>query len=184
GGDRLHAVTPKQLPFVLANHYGPTEYSVVATSAIVNGESTPPIGRPIANSEVYVLDRGMKPVPIGVEGELYLGGAGLARGYWQQASLTAERFLPNPFSRDKGGRLYRTGDLVRYLPNGELEFRGRIDGQVKVRGYRIELGEIETVVRRHVKVREAVVQLNQRADGESLLVGYVVFNEDSGNGAL
>lgn len=184
GGDRLHAVMPKHRPFVLANHYGPTEYSVVATSSIVNGEASPPIGRPIANSEVYVLDRAMKPVPIGVEGELYLSGAGLARGYWQQPSLTAERFLPNPFSQDKGGRLYRTGDLVRYLPNGELEFRGRIDGQVKVRGYRIELGEIETVLRRHAKVREAVVQLNQRSDEEALLVGYVVFNEENGNGAV
>jgi amino acid adenylation domain-containing protein len=184
GGDRLHAVTPKQLPFFLANHYGPTENSVVATSSIVNSESTPPIGRPVANTEVYVLDRKMKPVPIGVEGELYLSGAGLARGYWQQPALTAERFLPNPFSRSKGGRLYRTGDLVRYLPNGELEFRGRIDGQVKVRGYRIELGEIETVLRRHPRVREAVVQLNKYPDTEALLTGYVVFNEQNGNGAL
>lgn len=184
GGDRLHAVTPKQWPFVLANHYGPTEYSVVATSSIVNSESTPPIGGPIANSEVYVLDRTMKPVPIGVEGELYLSGTGLARGYWQQPSLTAERFLPNPFSRNEGGRLYRTGDLVRYLPNGELEFRGRIDCQVKIRGHRIELGEIETVLRRHARVREAVVQLNQRSDGEALLVGYVVFNEEIGDGAV
>ncbi len=184
GGDRLHAVPPKQWPFVFANHYGPTEYSVVATSSIVNSELTPPIGRPIANSEVYVLDRTMKPVPIGVEGELYLSGAGLARGYWEQPSLTAERFLPNPFSKNEGGRLYRTGDLVRYLSNGELEFRGRIDGQVKVRGHRIELGEIETVLRRHARVREGVVQLNQRSDGEALLVGYVVFNEDIGNGAV
>ncbi|MEK6278964.1 MAG: amino acid adenylation domain-containing protein [Acidobacteriota bacterium] len=183
GGERLHVVTPEHWPFVLVNHYGPTEYSVVATSWIVNGELTPPIGRPIANSEVYVLDRAMKPVPRGVEGELYLSGAGLARGYWLQPSLTAERFLPNPFSREKGGRLYHTGDLVRYLPNGELEFRGRIDGQVKVRGYRIELGEIETVLRRHANVREAVVQLRQRADGKALLIGYVVFIEDNGNDA-
>lgn len=125
----------------------------------------------------------MKPVPIGVEGELYLSGAGLARGYWKQPSLTAERFLPNPFSRNKGGRLYRTGDLVRYLPNGELEFRGRIDGQVKVRGYRIELGEIETLLRRHPRVREAVVQLSKRPDAEALLTGYVVFHQENGNGA-
>lgn len=184
GGDRLHAVTPKNFPFVLANHYGPTEYSVVATSSTVNTESTPPIGRPIANTELYVLDRTLKPVPIGVEGELYLSGAGLARGYWQQPSLTAERFLPNPFSRNKGARLYRTGDLVRYLPNGELEFRGRIDGQVKVRGYRIELGEIETVLRRHPRVREAVVQLNECSRAEAGLVGYVVFSEVNGNGAV
>jgi acyl carrier protein len=126
----------------------------------------------------------MKPVPVGVEGELYLSGAGLARGYWQQPSLTAERFLPHPFSRNAGARLYRTGDLVRYLPNGELEFRGRIDGQVKVRGYRIELGEIETVLRRHASVREAVVELAQRSNEEARLVGYVVFNEDNGNGAI
>ncbi|HXQ70878.1 MAG TPA: non-ribosomal peptide synthetase, partial [Pyrinomonadaceae bacterium] len=184
GGDRLHAVTPNDWPFELANQYGPTECSVIATSGMVKNELTPTIGRPIANSKAYVLDRAMKPVPLGVEGELYLSGVGLARGYWLQPSLTAERFLPNPFSQDKGSRLYRTGDLARYLPNGELECRGRSDGQVKVRGYRIELGEIETVLRRHARVREAVAQLNQRADGGVLLVGYVVLTENNGNDAL
>lgn len=182
GGDRLHAVVPKMRPFVLANHYGPTEYSVVATSRIVNGdEPAPPIGRPIANTEVYVLDRTMKPVPVGVAGELYLGGAGLARCYWQQPVLTAEHFVPNPFSRSQGTRLYRTGDLVRYLPNFELEFIGRIDSQVKVRGYRIELGEIETVMRRHPSVREAVVELKKRDDGETFLAGYLVFAAENGD---
>jgi len=182
GGDRLHAVVPKTRPFVLANHYGPTEYSVVATSRIVNGDETvPPIGRPIANTEVYVLDRAMKPVPVGVAGELYLGGAGLARGYWQQPALTAQQFVPNPFSRTHGGRLYRTGDLVRYLPNFELEFLGRIDNQVKVRGYRIELGEIETAVRRHPSVHEAVVELKKRDDGETFLIGYIVFAAENGD---
>src|SRR5262249_14028868 len=185
GGDRLHAVVPKMRPFVLANHYGPTEYSVVATSRIVNGgEPAPPIGRPIANTEVYVLDRAMKPVPVGVAGELYLGGAGLARGYWQQPALTAEQFVPNPFSRSESSRLYRTGDLVRYLSNYELEFIGRIDTQVKVRGYRIELGEIETVLRRHASVREAVVELKKRDDGETFLAGYVVFAAENGDHGL
>ena len=185
GGDRLHDVGAKEWPFVLANHYGPTEYSVVATSRLMNGvEPSPPIGRPIANTEVYVLDRTMKPVPVGVAGELYLGGAGLARGYWLQPSLTAERFVPNPFGSKQGSRLYRTGDLVRYLPNFELEFLGRIDGQVKVRGYRIELGEIETVLRKHPGVRDAVVELKRREDREPFLVGYVVMAEENGYSQL
>jgi amino acid adenylation domain-containing protein len=185
GGDRLHAVAPKRWPFALVNHYGPTENSVVTTICIVDAERpndlAPPIGRPIANTEVYVLDRALRPVPVGVEGELYLSGKGLARGYWQQPALTAERFLPNPFSKREGGRLYHTGDLVRYLPDGKLEFLGRIDSQVKLRGYRIELGEIEAELRRHAEVREAVVELKQHERGEPRLVGYIVLNGDDGD---
>src|SRR5262249_29457106 len=126
------------------------------------------------NTQVYVLDARLEPVPSGVKGELYLGGAGLARGYWQQAGLTAERFVPNPYG-ESGTRLYRTGDLVRYLPDGELEFLGRIDSQVKLRGYRIELGEIEAVLRAHERVREALVQVRDLESGRQL-VAYVVPN--------
>ncbi len=167
GGDRLHAPPPPSLPFVLVNDYGPTEATVVATSGPVaagaasaagerNGPA-PSLGRSIANSRAYVLDGELQPVPLGVPGELLLGGDGLARGYLGLPALTAERFLPDPFAGRPGARRYRTGDLVRLLPGGELEFLGRIDHQVKIRGYRIELGEIETVLARHPAVRETVV---------------------------
>jgi thioesterase domain-containing protein/acyl carrier protein len=133
----------------------------------------PAIGRPIANAEVYVLDEERQVVPVGVAGELYLGGEGLARGYLKRPELTAEKFVPHPFSARAGARLYRTGDLVRYRANGELEYLGRIDQQVKVRGYRIELGEIEAVLRQQSGVREAVVVVRDEG-GEKRLIGYVV----------
>ena len=169
GGDRLHQVDTSRLPFVLINNYGPTEYTVVATSGQVLDEqdaSLPAIGRPIANTQVYVLDARLLPVPQGVEGELYLAGEGLARGYMQQPALTAERFVPNPFSPQEGQRLYRTGDRVRFLPDGRLQFLGRGDSQVKVRGYRIELGEIETHLRQHEQVQETVVVLREDRPGD------------------
>jgi len=160
GGDRLSFYPPSALPFEFVNHYGPTEYTVVTSfarlSASDDARTLPPIGRPISNTEIYVLDVNLYPVPVGVAGELHVGGAGLARGYLNQPDLTAERFIPNPFSRDPGARLYRTGDLARYLPNGDVEFLGRADSQVKIRGMRIELGEIEAVVCQHDGVREAV----------------------------
>jgi amino acid adenylation domain-containing protein len=177
GGDVLHPVR-RALPFALVNHYGPTEYSVVTTWApVVTGpaaDTAPSIGRPIANTQVYVLDRQRQPVPIGVPGELYISGAGLARGYLNQPVLTAERFLPAPAALAPTTRLYRTGDLVRYRPDGNLEFLGRLDEQVKVRGFRIELGEIEAVLQQHPQVRETVVVVQEEPPGHKRLVAYVV----------
>ena len=158
----------------LHNAYGPTETAIAATEWTCEaGAERVLIGRPIGNTQVYVLNEQMEPLPVGVEGELYIGGAGVGRGYAGQAELTAERFVPHPFSSKPGARLYRTGDLVRYDAAGQLEFVDRVDQQVKVRGSRIELGEIEAVLRRHAQVSAAVVVLNE-ADGDKRLVAYVV----------
>ena len=160
------------------NAYGPTETTVWATVGEgLFGEMKPPIGRAIANMQVYVLDERLKPVPVGVVGEVHIGGAGLARGYHKRPELTAERFLPDPFSNEAGARLYRTGDLARYLPDGNLEFVGRADYQVKVRGYRIELGEIEAVLGQHPLVRETVVVAREEIPGDKQLVAYLVWKE-------
>ena len=132
------------------------------------------MGRPIANTEIYVLDSHLDPVPVGAPGELYIGGDGVARGYLHRPDLTAEKFIPNPFrGQGCGARLYRTGDLARYQPNGEIECLGRIDNQVKVRGYRIELGEIETTLQKLEGVREAVVITAEEEGGGNRLVAYV-----------
>jgi amino acid adenylation domain-containing protein len=162
----------------LINGYGPTEST---TFTCCYGMTEPsqvggavPIGRPIANTQVYVLDRSRQPVPVGVPGELYIGGDGLARAYLNQPALTAERFVPHPFSTEPGARLYRTGDLVRYRPDGNLEFLGRLDQQVKIRGFRIELGEIETVLGQHWAIREAVITVREKAPDDKRLVAYVV----------
>jgi amino acid adenylation domain-containing protein len=159
----------------IVNLYGPTEDTVFSTFTLINkGTSdTPLIGRPITNTQVYLLDRYGNPVPVGVAGELHLAGASLSRGYLNRPDLTAERFIPNPFSREAGARMYRTGDLARYLPDGSLDFLGRMDHQVKVRGFRIELGEIESVLEQHPSVREAVVKAT--AGG---LTAYFVSNQD------
>jgi amino acid adenylation domain-containing protein len=157
----------------LWNLYGPTETTVFSTaSRVARGSVT--IGKPIANTRVYVLDRGLRPAPLGVTGELYLGGAGLARGYLGRAGLTAERFLPDPFSPLPGARIYRTGDLARWLPDGNLECLGRVDHQVKIRGFRIELGEVEATIRRHPEVADAAVAAFEDGAGGPELVAYVV----------
>jgi amino acid adenylation domain-containing protein len=166
----------------LYNEYGPTEtvvgcciYEISERGA--EGGSVP-IGRPIANTQIYVLDRNLQPVPVGIAGELYVGGACLTRGYLNRAASTAEKFIPHPFSEEKGARLYRTGDVARYLPDGNLEFLGRVDEQVKVRGYRIEAGEVEAALSGYAWIREAVVVALDDESGEQRLVAYLVSVDD------
>jgi amino acid adenylation domain-containing protein len=157
------------------NLYGPTECTIWATaSKCVPDGGAPHIGRPIANTRVYVLDPHGNPQPVGVAGELYIGGVGVGRGYLKRPELTAEKFIADPFDTTPGARLYRTGDLVRYLPDGNIEFLGRIDSQVKLRGFRIELGEIESVLQQHPAVREVVVLAREDAPGDKRLVAYIV----------
>ena len=162
----------------LHNLYGPTEASVDVTYWACERNSLlniVPIGKAIANTQIYILDRQLQLVPLGVCGELHIGGAGLARGYHHSPDLTAEKFIPDPFSGEAGGRLYKTGDLGRYLADGNIEFLGRLDDQVKIRGYRIELGEIENVIRGYEGVGEAVVVAREDEPGQKRLVGYVVW---------
>ena len=161
------------------NLYGSTEVAADATCHVVEGSEgrSVPIGSPIGNVQAYVLDDNLEPLPVGVAGELYIGGAGLARGYVGRAGLTAERFIPNPFG--EGGRLYRTGDLGRYLPEGGIAYAGRRDHQVKIRGFRIELGEVEAALLAHPDVRQAVVVAREDVPGEPRLVAYVVGETDS-----
>jgi len=158
------------------NMYGPTETTIWSTTARITSSGGPiSVGRPIANTKIYVLDSHLEPVPVGVPGELYIGGDSVARGYLRRPSLTAQRFIPNPFrEQPSGGRLYRTGDLVRYLSNGELECLGRIDHQVKVRGFRIELGEIENLLGEYPGVLQNVVVAQEDNTTEKQLVAYVV----------
>ena len=180
GADTLKKYPSSRLPFVLVNNYGPTEGTVVSTSGVVAADSSanqpPSIGRPIDGVEIYILDDHQRPVTAGTAGEIYIGGAGLARGYRNRPDLTAERFIANPFSPEAGSRLYRTGDLARWLPDGQIAFLGRADEQVKIRGYRVEPSEIATVLGQHAAVRTSVVIAREDEPGEKELVAYVVLS--------
>jgi amino acid adenylation domain-containing protein len=162
------------------NVYGPTETTIWSTLSKLEAEQTAiSIGRPIGNTEIFILDKMLQPVPIGVAGELYIGGDGLARGYLKRPELTAEKFIVHPLNPDPKARLYRTGDLARYLPNGNIEFLGRIDHQVKIRGFRIELGEIETVLRQHPGINETVVLAREDTPGDKRVLAYFVPTRDA-----
>lgn len=164
------------------NAYGPTEATVWSTVAEISTMSEkPPIGRPIANTKIYILDKHLQPLPIGITGELYISGEGLAQGYLNRPELTIENFIPNTFIDKKGARLYKTGDLARYRPDGNIEFLGRIDNQVKIRGFRIELSEIETVLSQHQSLRKAVVIVKENVSGDKYLVAYIVPNIETQN---
>jgi amino acid adenylation domain-containing protein len=168
----------------LVNSYGPTETTVAVTLCDIVLDAAAAatsvlIGRPMANSTAYVLDDFLQPVPIGVAGELYIGGAGVGRGYISQSELTAEKFIDNPFRRGPNERLYRTGDLVRYRADGNLEFLGRVDNQIKIRGFRVELEEIETALRNHPAVKDCVITLREDEDGDKRLLAYVVSASES-----
>ena len=160
------------------NLYGPSEDTTYSTFTLVNKgtDKSPTIGRPIANTQIYILDRHLQPVPIGVPGELHIGGAGLARGYLNRPQLTQEKFIPNPFTQELGARLYKTGDLARYQGDGNIEFLGRLDHQVKIRGFRIELGEIEALLSQHQEVRQTVVIIREDTLGDQRLVAYIIPN--------
>jgi acyl-coenzyme A synthetase/AMP-(fatty) acid ligase/acyl carrier protein len=190
----------------LHNQYGPSESHVVTAYTLAgppgDWPALPPIGRPIANTEIYLLQKDGQPIPLGVAGELYIGGICLARGYLNRPDLTAEKFIPNPFLNQENGlenaenrsvssllpssffllpsanRLYKTGDLARYLPDGNIEYIGRIDGQVKIRGFRIELGEIETALANYRAVKQAVVLAREDEPGDKRLVAYIVANPE------
>ena len=162
------------------NAYGPTEVTVCATVALcTDGSQKPPIGRAIANTTIYILDTENQPVPIGVSGEIHIGGVGLARGYLNRPDLTNQKFIPNPFSDQPNSRLYKTGDLARYLPDGNIEFIGRIDNQVKIRGFRIELGEIEAVLSQHPTVLETAIVARQDVADRKYLAAYIVSRDAS-----
>ncbi len=183
GADTLKAYPSARLPFVLVNNYGPTECTVVSTSGVVPAgiaashltNQAPSIGRAIDGVEIYILDEHRHPVTEGV-GEIYIGGAGVGRGYRNRTNLTAERFVPNPFSSVPGARIYRTGDLARWLPDGEIAFLGRVDEQVKVRGYRVEPTEVSTVLGQHPAVQANVVIATEDVPGEKQLVAFLVLS--------
>jgi len=183
GGDTLHRYPPPGLPFLVINNYGPTECTVVATSGLVRPNRSPtalpPIGRPISNTRIHLLDEHLQPVPAGATGEIYIGGAGVARGYHNRPDLTVEKFIPSHFSPEPGGRLYKTGDLGRLLPDGQIAFLGRMDDQIKIRGYRIEPNEIVSVLHRHPDIHASVVVAREDTPGERRLVAYVVPNAES-----
>jgi len=180
--EQLRALRPNCRIF---NHYGPTETTVGVIACevepgegVIEGAATLPLGRPLANTQIYLLDGGLQPVPVGVAGDLYVGGAGLARGYLRHPALTAEKFMPDPFARTPGGRLYRTGDRARYLPDGNIEFLGRADHQVKFHGFRVELNEIRSELNRHPQVSDSVVVVGKAKSGGEMLVAYYVSRQE------
>jgi acyl-coenzyme A synthetase/AMP-(fatty) acid ligase/acyl carrier protein len=186
GGDAAEAqfvqrVLEQGKPRHLVNGYGPTEGTSFTTSYEAQekdiGARTTPIGRALSNTEVWTLDRETRLVPVGVAGELHIGGDGLARGYLPRPELTAEKFVPHPYSAEPGARLYRTGDLVRYQADGNIEFLQRMDQQVKVRGFRVELGEIETSLNQYWAIVESVVVARKNASGDTRLIAYIVPEE-------
>ena len=185
GGDKLRSFPPAGLPFEVTNNYGPTETTVVASCGIIKAshESTavPTIGRPIANMQIYILDHDFNPVPIGVSGELHIGGIGLGRGYLNQPGLTAEKFIPNPFAAEPGARLYKTGDLARYLVDSSIECLGRIDHQVKIRSNRVELEEIESLLNDHPAVGQSLVLAQEDGADAKRLVAYMTLNRQPGS---
>src|SRR5215472_2429357 len=183
GGDTLYHYPPASLPFVLVNNYGPTECTVVATSGAIPPDrhdgTLPPIGRPIVNTHIHVLDEQLLPVPPGTVGEIYIAGAGLARGYRNRPDLTAGKFISDSFSGKPGSRLYKTGDLARMLPDGQFAFLGRVDEQIKIRGFRIEPNEIVCALNQHPVVCESLVLAREGASGDKRLVAYLVLDADS-----
>ena len=183
GGDTLHHYPPANLPFALVNNYGPAECTVVATSGMIppgkHDTTLPPIGRPIANNQIHLLDEQLLLVPAGSVGEVYITGAGLARGYRNRPDLTARRFISDPFSAKPGSRLYKTGDLARLLPDGQIAFLGRVDEQIKIRGFRIEPNEIVCALNQHPVVRESLVLAREGPSGDKRLVAYLVLESDS-----
>ena len=182
GADALRHYPPSSLPFALVNNYGPTECTVVATSGIVPPAScpdaAPSIGRPIANTQIYILDKNQQKVSPQVVGELYIAGMGLARGYRNQPDLTARKFVRNPFDSQPGSRMYRTGDLASYRPDGQIAFLGRVDDQIKILGYRIEPNEIAGALKKHPAVQAAVVMAREDVPGEKRLIAYVCLSPD------
>jgi len=161
------------------NFYGPTETTIWSTAWKVVPDATISIGKSLANTQVYILDSQLRPTPVGVPGELHIGGDGLARGYRGRPELTAEKFIANPFDDRAGSRLYKTGDWVRYLPDGAIEWVARMDQQLKIRGFRVELGEIETALRQHPGIAHAVVTARQDAHGDNRLAAYFVAKNEA-----
>ena len=178
GADTLQHYPAPDLPFAFVNNYGPTEATVVATSGIVlpttYATRPPSIGRPIANTQIYLLDEQLQQIPIGEVGEMYIGGINLSRGYLNQPELTRERFIPHPFDATSEAQLYKTGDLARFLPDGQIEFMGRADFQIKIRGYRIEPNEIINALNTQPSVQASIVVAQEDAQGEKQLVAYIV----------
>ncbi len=178
GADTLRHHPPASLPFAVINNYGPTECTVVATSGCVPPgncrDGQPSIGRPIFKTSIHILDSNLQPVPPGTPGEIHIGGAGVARGYFNRPELTREKFIPDPFDPTPGARLYKTGDLGRLLPDGQIAFLGRIDDQIKIRGFRIEPEEIIAALNANPAVRESLVVARDDSNGEKRLIAYVV----------